>query len=43
MVFNATFNNVPVISLRFVLLVLNATFNNVTGMKYNMVTSFIGV
>jgi hypothetical protein len=26
-----------------VLLVLNATFNNVTGIKYNMVTNFIGV
>jgi hypothetical protein len=25
-----------------VLLVFNATFNNVTGIKYNMVTSFIG-
>jgi hypothetical protein len=24
-------------------LVINTTFNNVTGIKYNMVTSFIGV
>jgi hypothetical protein len=43
MVFNATFNNISVISWWPVLLVLNATFNNVSGIRYNMVNSFIGV
>jgi hypothetical protein len=44
LVFNATFNNMSVITYNLwpVLLVFSTTFNNMSGITYNMVISFIG-